>query len=358
MYMFKKYMKNLANSHFDQNRDKIRKENRAGLELILMFYAAILCLNVVGMLVSGSNLLHRNMLMAQVIVICAAIIFYHFFLKKKNADFTLWIYLIETPVLLVTMLSGMINRPETATFTFFVYLLLFPLLILDKPWRIDLYIVVMGVVYALLDPMFKDQSVWSRDYVHLINIMLIAIAASAYFLIFRIRNIEYAKYFAQIADEDPLTGLYNRSGARHHINPTNPGVFIYIDLDRFKGVNDHYGHEAGDNVIRDTADVLRNNFRRDDILIRLGGDEFAVYAPGKWDHHHVEAKLSQLLSSIHHMIPDDSTMSGEYTRMTASIGCAYAPNGCDTLEHMIRVADEAMYRAKKGGKDEYCIEEM
>lgn len=355
--MFRKYFKILSDENFDRHSDKINRENKFGLELILLFDSLILCMNLIGHLVAGHNLLHIPMLLAQAIIIGIAVTFYLTVLRRRNVHYTLWIYLIETPVLIATMLTGTLHRPAEISFTFLVFLLLFPLLILDKPWRIDLYIIAFGIAFAIIDHETKISIVFRRDAIHLINIIMMSVAANIYFLIFRIRNIEYAAYFAKIADEDPLTGLYNRAGARHHINASDPGIFIYIDLDRFKGVNDQFGHEAGDEVIRETADVLRSSFRREDILIRLGGDEFAVYASGTWSYDHVRDKLSELLDRIHAMKLRHSSHNSTET-MTASIGCAYAPNGCNSLEDLIRIADEAMYRAKKGGKDEFCIRKV
>lgn len=355
--MIRRYLKILSNENFDQHKTRINQENKAGLELILLFDSLILCMNLIGQLIAGHNLLHIPMLLAQAIIIGTAVAFYLIVLRHREAHYTLWIYLIETPVLIATMLTGTLHRPAEISFTFLVFLLLFPLLILDKPWRIDLYIVIFGIAFALIDHETKVSTVFRRDAIHLINIIMMSVAANIYFLIFRIRNIEYAAYFAKIADEDPLTGLYNRAGARHHINAEDPGIFIYIDLDRFKGVNDQFGHEAGDEVIRETADVLRKSFRREDILIRLGGDEFAVYASGRWSYDRVRDKLSELLSNIHSLKLSRS-VKGIPEKMTASIGCAYAPNGCSSLEDLIRIADEAMYRAKKDGKDEYCIRKV
>lgn len=231
--------------------------------------------------------------------------------------------------------------------------MLFPLLILDDPWRIDLFVLANALFYVGFDYKFKAFAVFSRDMTHLTNIVLMIYAASIFFLGVRMRNIQYADHFAHKADEDPLTGLYNRSGARHQINTHLPGILIYLDLDHFKEINDAYGHKAGDAILVDVAEVLRQNFRRQDIIIRLGGDEFAVYAHGIWQEEEVGEKLRALIDRIKEIRPaahEDSPII-----LSASIGCAYAPDGCESLEKLVHIADTAMYQAKRKGRDGFKI---
>lgn len=347
---FNKYQGVLKKENFDKNKKRISYENRTGVQLILLFDSVILLLNVIGEIANRNNILDNKQLVAQIIYIAIAFLLCFFVLRKRDVNYTFWIYVIEIPMLVITMLGGIYGEPHEMTFTYLIFLMLFPLLILDKPVHVSLFIIIMGFMYAFIAHAVKDPAVFARDAVHVVNIMLMAIAASVFFLTVRIQNIEYADYFAEKADEDPLTGLFNRAGARRRIHAERPGIFIYIDLDRFKGVNDRYGHEAGDQVIVKMADVLRNNFRSTDILIRLGGDEFAVYASGKWSYKQAEDKLTALLQSIHEMKLDDNRT------MTASIGCAYAPDGCESLDELTRVADKAMYESKNAGRNSYHIE--
>lgn len=351
--MIKQYLSILTKENFVKNDARINQENHIGMELILHFYLIILILNVLVKLVDWSNPFGNATLTAQVIYIVAALVFNELFLKRKDRNYTLWIYLVIAPMLLITMIGGIVNKPNEMTFTFLFYLLLLPILILDYPKRIGGFVLLMALAYAILDFTYKPSTIFWRDMMHLVNVVLMSTAASLYFLAIRIRNMGYAEYFAEMADEDPLTGLFNRAGARHHINPAKPCIFIYLDLDQFKSVNDRFGHEAGDAVIVSTAKMLRSNFRYDDVVIRLGGDEFAVYAPGGWTLEYVEDKLEDLLTGVRGIRPDKSADGAEH--MTASIGCAYAPHGRESLDELMRDADRAMYEVKKSGKDAYRI---
>ena len=105
---------------------------------------------------------------------------------------------------------------------------------------------------------------------------------------------------------DPLTGLYNRRGGEmmvaQKLGNGKPYIFLMLDIDRFKEVNDFYGHHEGDNVLKYVAEELKHCFRQDDVIIRLGGDEFVIlyiHVPafrqsrinsGKWNQHGISGK--------------------------------------------------------------------
>lgn len=353
--MLKKIFKSLHVRNFEKNKRRINLENQFGVTLILFFLTVIILINVLGEFFGNDSffdILHMPRLMAQAIYVGVALLLYFFVLRKRrNVNYTLWIYLIETPMLMITLIGGTVAEPNQMTFTFLFYLLLFPILILDKPSRVIGFVLCFAVAYGILDYMAKPSAIFARDFMHLFNVTLMTIAACLYVLSVRIRNIEFASNFEEKAEHDPLTGLYNRSGARHLIDAHLPGILIYIDLDQFKGVNDRFGHAAGDDVLVKVADVLRANFRKEDILIRLGGDEFAVYASGTWDNDAIERKLSGLIDSFHTICR--TTEDGETLVASASVGCVNVPHGCESLDVMIKAADEAMYRVKNDGKNNY-----
>lgn len=345
-------MEFFQSKNFENNKKEIDQENRKGIELILLFDAIILLINLLGNFGHIIDIQHMQSFIALIIYVIVALILYFLFLRNKAANCTLWIYLIETPLLLITLLSGTINKPHDLTFTFLIYLLLFPLLILDKPWRISLFVLTISAIYAVIDYIVKDPEIFNRDIMHLCNVCLMTIAASFFFLSVRIKNIEYAHSLSEKAYRDSLTGLYNRSGGSEHFNPNKAGLLIFLDLDQFKQINDKFGHAEGDKVLIETADVLRSCFRVKDIIVREGGDEFTVYAAGAWSMKNIEKKLSQLLESIRTI---KSSSNGLTISMTASIGCVYAPNGCESLDLMTRTADHEMYHVKENGKNNYAI---
>lgn len=350
--MIRKYLEVLRFRSYDKEKEKINTENKAGIALILVFYSIILILNVAGVIFSHQNVLADRNLVLEMVYMVIAVPLYFFVFRKRKMNFTALIYVFEVPLLLITIMHGTFWDPGNLTFTFLLFLLVLPLLILDKPWRVVLLILSMTFIYIGMDYMAKDPQLFSRDLMHVFNTCLMSVSATLYTLAVRIQNIEYAGYFAEKADLDPLTGLFNRFGAERRMRENEPGLMVYMDLDRFKEVNDDFGHSEGDHVLQETAAVLKSCFRRNDVLIRMGGDEFAVFAPGEWKPDEISRKLAEINQKINGIHSSDGTRD---ISMTVSIGCAYTPDGTADPDDLMRVADQKMYEIKRSGKDSFGI---
>jgi diguanylate cyclase (GGDEF)-like protein len=151
---------------------------------------------------------------------------------------------------------------------------------------------------------------------------------------------------------DDLTGLYNRRGfadlGEQYLKlarRSGRGVtMVYLDLDRFKTINDSLGHHVGDRALLKVSDILRATFRRSDIIARLGGDEFGVLALEAAD------ESSELLvQRLRERIVDFNRSSPEPYQLSVSIGMARHDDDLRVrLEDMVAEADSAMYREKHG----------
>jgi diguanylate cyclase (GGDEF)-like protein len=151
---------------------------------------------------------------------------------------------------------------------------------------------------------------------------------------------------------DDLTGLYNRRGfsdlGEQYLKlarRSGRGVtMVYLDLDRFKTINDSLGHHVGDRALIKVADILRATFRRSDIIARLGGDEFGVLALVAAD------ESSELLvQRLRERVTDFNQSSPEPYQLSVSIGMAHHDDDLRVrLEDMVAEADSAMYREKHG----------
>jgi len=142
-----------------------------------------------------------------------------------------------------------------------------------------------------------------------------------------------------LVDSDPLTGLYNRRRLRRFFESiSGPGTVLFIDIDRFKGINDAWGHTTGDTCLLRVAENLREVFRTEDGLFRLGGDEFLVVAPGLIGKD-VAARVARLRKNLSN--PDDRGIA-----LNISVGDAVFDDSLRPDEAMA-MADAAMYRDKK-----------
>jgi diguanylate cyclase (GGDEF)-like protein len=154
------------------------------------------------------------------------------------------------------------------------------------------------------------------------------------------------------AFHDPLTGLPNRALFRERVEYALAGRtpddvhVLFIDLDRFKTVNDSLGHGSGDQLLEAVARRLSPTLRGDDTLARLGGDEFAVLTVG------AVGSGERVARRILEALGDPFTLSGGDVSVSASVGVAC---GSGTAENLLRDADVAMYGAKSAGRNRYEV---
>jgi diguanylate cyclase (GGDEF)-like protein len=165
------------------------------------------------------------------------------------------------------------------------------------------------------------------------------------------QRIEY------LATHDGLTGLPNRemfnqllhfaieAGRRHR----REFAVLFIDLDRFKTINDSLGHEAGDTLLVEVGRRLRASLRASDVVARLGGDEFVVILEDAAERADVETATRELLSALRQPI----RLSGHECHTTASIGIAMYPSDGSDVQTLTKNADMAMYVAKEDGKNSF-----
>ena len=155
------------------------------------------------------------------------------------------------------------------------------------------------------------------------------------------------------AQQDPLTGLYNRAGVKlinARLEQISRGVLFMIDMDDFKSINDNYGHAAGDRLLTAMGHVLTETFRSDDIVARVGGDEFVAFLSGSNNEEMARQKARELLERVHSL-----RLEGIDTQASISVGAAAAPDYGRTYESLSAAADEMLYQVKKSGKGGFAL---
>lgn len=154
----------------------------------------------------------------------------------------------------------------------------------------------------------------------------------------------------RLAHFDPLTGLANRGAFQRHFDSVlsagGDAVLFLLDLDQFKGVNDSYGHSAGDSLLMDVAARFKAECPENLFLVRLGGDEFAVVATGIATESEAQTALAPLIASL--LRPVD--IFGREILIGASVGVAMIPRDGDNTADLLRRADLALYHAKREGR--------
>ena len=162
-----------------------------------------------------------------------------------------------------------------------------------------------------------------------------------------------------LAITDPLTNLFNRRAIKEKTAELSArasrrgksAAFLMIDLDGFKKVNDLYGHDCGDHLLREVADRMRDTVPPSSVLARLGGDEFGVCLVFEPEY---PETVDRVAEDLIEMLARPVTI-GEFDHsVTASIGIARPEIDCDSIDMLIRRADIALYAAKKNGRNGFC----
>lgn len=165
-----------------------------------------------------------------------------------------------------------------------------------------------------------------------------------------------------LASQDQLTGLANRAAFNATLRQTlargrrsgTGSALLFLDLDRFKEVNDLCGHDCGDQVLRDAATRLRAVVREPDTLARIGGDEFLVLLEDVSDLEEALVAVRRICRALN----EPYRVEGSEIDVGCSVGVALAPLHADTPEQLLERADQAMYSAKRRGGGSFAVYEL
>ncbi len=173
-------------------------------------------------------------------------------------------------------------------------------------------------------------------------------------------NVEaqYHEEIYRLMTLDGLTQVHNRRYFNEAMDKElarskrykHPFGLVLFDIDHFKRINDTHGHLAGDEVLRRVAQLVQAKVRTNDLVARIGGEEFAVILPeGGLD------GAKQLAEKLRELIAEERfTVDGTHVPVTISLGAAEWHDGANTIDDMVKLADEKLYAAKRGGRNKVC----
>lgn len=183
-------------------------------------------------------------------------------------------------------------------------------------------------------------------------ILLSAVAAA---------NLRLQRALHEQTIRDPLTKLFNRRYLEETLSRELTRArrskysvsALAVDIDHFKAINDNFGHEAGDSVLKAAAAKIIETVRKDDVPCRTGGEEFVIVMPNA-DAEQAMARAEEIRAALSSLSAGPESGGGEGIRFTVSIGVACAAQGEESADQLLMRADSALYRAKKSGRDR-CI---
>ena len=147
----------------------------------------------------------------------------------------------------------------------------------------------------------------------------------------QLTNIPNRRYFKEFMEE--------KTQNKSHVKSFS---LLYMDLDGFKGVNDNYGHAAGDQLLKMVAKDIKRGIRTNDFVARLGGDEFAAIILNLHD----KKRIEDICEGIYSRVTKKKEIEGNEVSVGISIGVAFYPSDASTIENLIIKADASMYYAK------------
>lgn len=173
------------------------------------------------------------------------------------------------------------------------------------------------------------------------------------------RQVEYENMLKKEANYDSLTSLPNRRFFTDILNlelhkserKNTPLWLLFIDLDGFKAINDNLGHDSGDELLVTVATRLRSAVREFDVVARLGGDEFVILISDEQGKEHISKISASLIRACNQPIP----LGKNVVEITLSIGIANYPNDAENTTQLLKLADEAMYKVKSEGKNNFSF---
>ncbi len=307
-----------------------------------------------------SELMSINRVFYLTALVYSAVDAYLFFFVLKK-DSIVPQFLIYLSIILLFLFGCLItrNKPDSPSVTFIVFLLITPLFMIDKPYFMTLVISISTVVFLVWMRGVKEYAVWQIDLINVVTFAVVAIFLHIIANSIRIREFVLRRKINIQKDTDDLTGLKNKGALTREINgylangATNRGILFMLDIDKFKAINDTYGHDVGDDVIRQLGEFLGRKFTAGEIVGRFGGDEFVVFIPGTDDPEDARRVAGEIVSGASGAIalPDPAR------KVAMSIGIALYHGAEKNYSEILKKADLALYTAKGDRENRFCLSE-
>ncbi len=346
----------IESSVYTKNKAAICSSNLKTLRITSLFGSlAYFILTAVSLLFPPLFPLTKAYLVAALCMVVVYLLSKHIH-YYKNSAYLLLFYTFFSICFALAIYIGAWHQVHLNATAFCVFMVALPLLIIDKPYRINLYLAGITIIYLFIITYKKEPALILTDTVNCIVFYLVAIFVNNHTIHTKLADIINRSLIEQERDTDSLTKLYNRGAAEqiiknHLLLQRNTDAFMIIDLDNFKHINDSLGHAQGDVVLTELAYGLQRICRASDVVARFGGDEFIVFLPNIGSVKNVECRAGYILALL------NGTLEQHYLScpVTGSIGIALTGRDGHNYEQLFYKADVALYRAKKRGKNRYCF---
>lgn len=357
----------LSSDDYEDIRPLLRDYNHNLVDACMIMLAVVFAANFVVDLVMHEPPLTHMAHFACVLVCLAMLICERFLHRRFPAVSTYAIYLLATVVYVYAVVIGVFARTDACAVTICVVIAVVPLVILDRPWRVVLGSLAATIIFMGLSWYSKPVEIAVSDFANSASACAIGILLAVWCISIRMQNLSYSWKSELERQTDGLTGLLNKvsfekRAASFLAREENPeATLLIIDADNFKRVNDMYGHDEGDRVLKEMATTIREAFRTSDYVGRFGGDEFVVFMQDCINRRAAIKCAKRLIARM----PERVKLPDEEDVFHVSVGVAFSdcipddlmPSTDDPLSYksLFIAADRALYQAKNSGRDCFCI---
>ena len=334
--------------HLDEYQkfsEEIDRENRNAVEMLSRTGIPLSFANFMVQLLAvhkPMNLMHSSWLLLYFV---ALLILEKTGSLKRVRNATLLMYVVEAPILFISVMMGTVWDPHHQASSFMLFMVAMPAFILDRPDRQMGVILGWGVLFTCLSRMVKTEELFLIDTLHIIEFFIASVAVCHVVQRIRLTSLSHLETARFHVEHDFQTGCLNRyalaSQTQRFIG--KPQVFLMTDMDRITLIRDFYGHEAVDLMQKTFAELLKEQFGKENTF-RFGGDEFLCIMPGG-----SLKECSQRMGQIREKL-------GKYTYQGASIplSCSAGyvtgtPDNSEKFRDMIRLADIYSHEVKQSG---------
>ncbi len=340
----KRFLGSIRAEHFNKYRAEVLHRNALGLETYLLLGLFVAVINMLGQVIFTLRTSFLQTI-ALALIFGGLLIAAKVLIRKTERLSTVLMYVVQFPVMLFGLFMGTIWDKENLTITFLMLILALPLFILDKPWRLGIYISGWYLAYILLCRHVKEREIFLVDMTHINTFYVASILCTLFVVAARMAGVESYVQSQKKAEHDEMTGLRNRYGLEVFM-PTVRGrqtAVIMLDIDHFRFYKDMYGAAASEKILKDFAAAMVEIFGEDNCY-RYDGDEMLVVLLNE-----SEAEFLERIRCFRESFKE--TVIGDYT-VRLSISCGYVFGkfiGKEDAVNMIRHADVRLLEAKNSG---------
>ena len=277
-------------------------------------------------------------------------------LKKDSVAAQLIIYLSISLLFIFGCFISLNNSNVPAT-TFIGLLLITPMLMIDKPFFMAIELFCASALFLTWMHGVKPHDIWMTDVINVSIFSVVGVFLNIIYNSIRIREFILTREIKTQKDRDELTGLKNKAALTREINEflvdpmTDKGIMFMLDIDRFKSINDTYGHDVGDMVIAQLGGFLGKKFIHNEIAGRFGGDEFIVFIK---DTDNLDA-VNNIAGEIITGASKNILLPTPGEKVSISIGVAIYKGRETNYSEIFKKADTALYKAKADSQKRYCV---